>query len=185
MIQAHEVFPASRAGHLDSWLRRLLFRPDRLVGKFIKQGDTVLDIGCGPGLFTCAIAQTVGDAGKVIAVDIQEEMLKHLEKSARSEGLRSRIWLHKAEPGSLGLAERESINAAFAVYVVHEVPHAARLMQEVFMLLIPGGIFLIVEPKFVVSRSEFQKTVGTAVSAGFSIAGHPSVLLSYAVLLRK
>jgi len=185
MTKAYKVFPASRAGHLDGWLRQLLFHPDRLVGQFIQQGDTVLDIGCGSGLFTRAIARKVGDSGNVIAADIQEEMLKLLEKKARDEGLNRRIRLHKAEPDSLGLAEPGCINAAFAFYVVHEVPDSKRLMQEVFSLLVPGGTFLIVEPKCIVSRADFRKTIDTAVSAGFRIASSRSVFLSHAVLLKK
>lgn len=185
MTPSHEVFSVSRASHLDGWLRKFLFRPDRLVERFIGPGDTVLDIGCGPGLFTRAIARRVGDSGKVIAVDIQEEMLHLLEENARREGLSSRIRLHKAEPDSLGLAETESINVVFAIYVIHEVPHAARLIQEVFTLLVPGGTFLVAEPMFVVSAAEFQKTLAMAASAGFRVISAPSVFLSRAVLLGK
>jgi len=166
-------------------LRRLLFQPDRLVGRYVSPGDTVLDIGCGPGLFTRAIARKVGDTGLVIAVDIQDGMLEILKEKARKEGLIARIRLHKAEPDSLDLSEKGCINVALAFYVVHEVPDAERLMQEVFALLIPGGTSLIVEPMFVVSAAEFEKTLAMAVSAGFRRADEPPVFLSRAVLLMK
>jgi ubiquinone/menaquinone biosynthesis C-methylase UbiE len=185
MTKAHLIFPTSRASHLDGWLRRLLFQPDRLVDRYVRPGDTVLDIGCGPGLFTRAIAQKVGDNGLVIAVDVQEGMLEILKEKAQKEGLISRIRLHKAELQSLGLEEPERVTVAFAFYVVHEVPDAARLMQEVFALLVPSGIFLIVEPKFVVSAAEFEKTLALAASAGFRRVNSPSVFLSRAMELRK
>jgi ubiquinone/menaquinone biosynthesis C-methylase UbiE len=185
MAGNHEVFQASRAGHLDSWLRKILFRPDRLVERFIRQGNIVLDIGCGPGLFTRAIARKVGDTGQVIAVDIQDGMLEILKEKAQKEGLINRIRLHKAVPDSLGLAEAGRINVALAFYVIHEVPDAERLMQEVFSLLVQGGTYLIVEPMFVVSASEFEKTLALAISAGFRRADEPSVFLSRAVLLMK
>jgi len=185
MTGNHEVFPASRASHLDGWLRRLLFRPGQLVDRYVRPGDTVLDIGCGPGLFTRAIARKVGDNGLVIAVDVQDRMLEILKEKAQKEGLISRIRLHKAGPQSLGLEEPERVTVAFAFYVVHEVPDAARLMQEVFALLAPSGTFLIVEPKFVVSAAEFEKTLAMAASAGFRRVNSPSVFLSRAVLLKK
>jgi ubiquinone/menaquinone biosynthesis C-methylase UbiE len=185
MTGDHKVFPASRAGHLDNWLRRVMFQPDRFVARYVRPGDAVLDIGCGTGLFTLALARRVGDTGQVIAVDVQEEMLEILREKARGEGLITRIRLQKAEPESLGLAGPERITVAFAFYVVHEVPDAARLMREVFTLLAPGGTFIIVEPKFVVSAAEFEQTLAMAASAGFRRAESPSVFMSRAVLFRK
>lgn len=185
MTSRHEVFPVSRARHLDGWLRRLLFQPDRLVDACVRTGEKVLDIGCGPGFFTLPIARKVGDTGLVIAVDVQDGMLDMLRNKAQKEGLLSRIRLHKAKPLSLGLTEPECISVAFACYVIHEVPDRAHLMQEVYTQLVPGGIFLIVEPKFEVSASEFEMTLDLAASAGFHKINPPSVFLSRAVLLRK
>jgi ubiquinone/menaquinone biosynthesis C-methylase UbiE len=42
----------------------------------VEEGKAVLDIGCGSGTFTIALAKMVGEAGKFIAIDVQSEMLK-------------------------------------------------------------------------------------------------------------
>jgi ubiquinone/menaquinone biosynthesis C-methylase UbiE len=181
----HEVFPVSRASYLDGWWRRLKYQPRWLVNRYVRPGDTVLDIGCGPGLFTRPIARRVGENGQVIAVDLQEGMLEILKEKVAREGLGARIRLHKAEPQSLGLEYPGRIDVAFGFCVVHEVPDPARLMREVFSLLAPGGIFLIAEPKHEVSPGEFEETLAMAASAGFHKIGTPFVLRSHAVLLIK
>jgi len=185
MTGNHEVFPVSRASYLDRWWRRLKLQPGRLVDRYVRPGDTVLDIGCGTGLFTLPIARRVGENGQVIAVDVQEGMLEILKEKATPEGLLARIRLHKAEPQSLVLEYPGHIDVALGVYVVHEVPDAARLMQEVFSLLVPGGTFLIAEPKHEVPADEFETTLAMAASAGFHKVGTPFVLRSHTALLRK
>jgi ubiquinone/menaquinone biosynthesis C-methylase UbiE len=185
MTGGHEVFSASRAAHLDSRLRTILFRPDHLMKRYVQPGDRVLDIGCGPGMFTRAAARRVGDKGQVIAVDMQEEMLQMLRARAESEGLLSRIRTHQAAPDSLLLNEPGSVDIAMAIYVVHEVPDPSHLFQEVAALLVPQGRFLLVEPFMVVSGKEFQEELELASRAGFRVEEHPFLLFSRAVLLRK
>jgi len=158
----HEVFPVSRAGYLDGWWRHLKYQPGRLVHRYVHPGDTVLDIGCGPGLFTLPIARRVGENGRVIAVDLQEGMLEILKEKAAQDGLLARIRLHKAEQQSLALEYPGGIDVAFGCCVVHEVPDAARLMREVFSLLGPGGVFIIAEPKHEVPADEFETTLAMA-----------------------
>jgi ubiquinone/menaquinone biosynthesis C-methylase UbiE len=155
------------------------------VNTYVRPGDTVLDIGCGPGLFTLPIARRVGENGQVIAVDLQEGMLEILRVKATQEELHARIWLHKAEPQSLALEYPGCIDVALGLCVIHEVPDAARLIQEVFSLLVAGGTFLIAEPKHEVSTEEFETTLAMAASAGFRRVGTPFVLWSHTVLLRK
>jgi ubiquinone/menaquinone biosynthesis C-methylase UbiE len=181
----HEVFPVSRASYLDGWWRRLKYQPGRVVNRYVRQGDTVLDIGCGPGLFTRPIARRVGENGLVIAVDLQEGMLKILKEKAAQEGLDARIRFHKAGPQSLVLECPGRIDVAFGFCVVHEVSDPARLMQEVFTLLVPRGTFLIAEPKHEVPADEFEKTLAMAAAAGFHRIGTPFVLRSRTALLRK
>ncbi len=145
----HEVFSASRAGHLDSRFRRFIYRPDRLAERYVKPGDHVLDFGCGPGFFTREFAKKTGDTGRVIAVDLQEEMLRLLRGKLEPEGLMPRIRTHRCATDSIGLSPGcdGKIDVAFAIFVVHEVPDPGRLFREIAALLVPGGqLFLLGAP---------------------------------------
>ena len=181
----HEVFPVSRAGYLDRWWRRLKYQPTWLVNRYVRPGDTVLDIGCGTGLFTLPIARRVGENGKVIALDLQEGMLEILKERVTQERLLSRIEFHKAEPHTLALNYPGRIDVAFGCCVIHEVPDAARLMNEVFSLLGMGGVFIIAEPAHEVPGDEFETTLAMAASAGFKRIGTPFVFRTRTALLQK
>src|SRR5678815_4985898 len=52
----------------------------------LKAGMTVCDLGCGNGFYSLKLAKEVGDRGKVLAVDIQKEMLDMLQKRADKAG---------------------------------------------------------------------------------------------------
>lgn len=67
---------------LNPW-RRALIRPQRVVTAMrLRPGMTVLDLGSGYGLFTFALAQAVGDEGKVFATDSNPEAVDFLIKQA-------------------------------------------------------------------------------------------------------
>ena len=53
----------------------------------------MLDVGCGMGLFSLAMAKLVGDQGQVIAVDLQQKMLDVLRRRAEKAGVADRIQL--------------------------------------------------------------------------------------------
>lgn len=55
----------------------------------IKEGDIVLDYGCGPGSYTIAAAEIVGSTGKVYAVDIHPLAINEVKKRARERGLKN------------------------------------------------------------------------------------------------
>ena len=66
----------------DNPLRRLIHNPDRLLRSWIAPGQTAIDIGCGMGYFTLPMARLVGNSGRVIAVDLQAQMLDRLQRRA-------------------------------------------------------------------------------------------------------
>jgi ubiquinone/menaquinone biosynthesis C-methylase UbiE len=183
----HEVFSASRAGHLDTRLRRFIYRPDRLAERYVKPGDRVLDFGCGPGFFTREFATRVGDTGMVIAADLQEEMLDILREKLEPEGLMPRIRTHRCDPDSLGLPAdlNGTFDTAFAIFVVHEVPDPAKLYREIAMLLKSGGTFFYSEPPFIVSGGEFRDNLALAQEAGFRVAETSFYFVNRAAVLTK
>ena len=183
----HEVFSASKAGHLDTRLRRFLYHPDCLAARYMKPGDRVLDFGCGPGFFTREFAKRVGETGHVIAVDLQAEMLRIVEQKLGPEGLMPRIETHQCAPDSLLLSPAwdGKIDVAFAIFVVHEVPDPAKLFREIAALVKPGGTFFYTEPFFVVPGPEFRENLALAEKAGFRLVGTSHYFLNRAAELKK
>jgi ubiquinone/menaquinone biosynthesis C-methylase UbiE len=165
----HDVFSAENAGHLDTRFRRFLYRPERLAERYVKAGDRVLDFGCGPGFFSREFAKRVGEAGQVFSVDLQEEMLAILRRKLEPEGLMPRITTHRCKPDAISLPSdlNGTFDAAFAIFVVHEVPDPAKLFKEIALLLKPGGTLFYTEPPFIVSAREFRENLALAEEAGF------------------
>jgi len=183
----HSVFPASHGGHLDSRIRRFIYHPDRLAEQYVKHGDRILDFGCGPGFFTREFAKKTGDNGLVIAVDLQEEMLRLLREKLEPEGLMPRIRTHQCPRDSTGLSPLydRSIDVAFAIFVVHEVPDAKNLFREIATLLVPGGLLFYAEPLFVVSGNEFREYLTFAEDAGMRVNETRFFFVNRAAVLRK
>jgi ubiquinone/menaquinone biosynthesis C-methylase UbiE len=165
----HKLFSSKRAAHLDTILRHIIYRPDSLAARYVQQGDHVLDFGCGPGFFTRAFAKKAGKTGKVWAVDLQKEMLDIVREKMTADGLMDRVALHQCLPDSIALpSELEgTIDMAFAIFVIHEVPDPAKLFQEIATLLKPGGLLFYTEPPLEVSGKEYRENLLLAEEAGF------------------
>ena len=182
-MRNERVCPWQNAWSLDNPVRRLVHDPYRILGDYIEEGQTILDLGCGPGVFSMAMAEMVGEKGKVISVDLQEEMLQILRQKVERAGLQSRFQLHKSRSDGIGIDEW--VDFALAFYMVHEVPDKEKFLGEVASLLRPKGKFLIVEPKFHVSKPSFEETVEAAVGSGLRLISSPKILLSRSALLQK
>ncbi len=144
---------------------------------------TVLDFGCGPGFFTIDIAQTVGNSGRVIAVDLQDGMLEKLKRRINDTEFEDRIILHQCSENEIGLSEK--VDFVLAFYVIHEISNQDKFFKELESILHPGGQVLVVEPPFHVSRADFSESVSKAEIAGFKPEKGPKVLLSKTVILKK
>ncbi len=168
---------------LDNGFRRFFQNPEKILGAYIRPGMTVIDLGCGPGAFTRAMAEMVGAEGTVIAADVQSEMLECARKRCDRHGPGSRICWHRNSPDSLGIDRPADFVLSF--HMVHEVPDQDRLLQEVFATLKPGGRYLVAEPVFHVSEPAFDRMLEAAFRAGFRIEGRPEISMSRAVLLKK
>jgi len=116
---------------------------DVLVDRLPIEADHVVaDIGAGTGYFTFPVAERVPD-GRVLAVDIQPEMLAIIEQRRRERGI------DNVEP-VLGTVTNPGLPAAavdliFIVDAYHEFSHPREMSTAMFEALRPGGKLVLVE----------------------------------------
>ncbi len=127
----------------------------------LHDGMDVADIGSGPGFFTLPLARRVAPGGKVYAVDVEPQMLEHLQKRAEEEGIQN-VEALLTEDGSIPLAD-DQIDAALMVNVLHESDAPSTLLSEVHRALRMGGTFAIVEWKK--EQSEFGPPQSDRISS--------------------
>lgn len=166
----------------DNPVRGLLQNPFKILNGYISPGDSVLDIGPGMGYFTFPISQMAGPEGRVTALDIQEGMLKRLEKKVlknKSENIRIKLY----DGNRFDLAEKFNFVLLFWMY--HEVNNKALFIKEIESAMKQNAKILIAEPKIHVDKKRFDSSVKLFTDAGFLISGEPQIPLSRAVVLKK
>jgi ubiquinone/menaquinone biosynthesis C-methylase UbiE len=167
----------------DNPLRRALHDPAQILGGLVRDGRTVVDIGCGLGYFSLAMARMVGPRGRVIALDIQAEMLVRARARARRRGMDGVIDFRRCAPDDLGL--REPVDFVLAFWMLHEVRDLAGLLAQVRSVLGPSGRLLVVEPKLHVPAARFEETGATIERSGFATVAGPPVRLSRSLLCAR
>jgi len=175
------ICPVERAGGLDNSFRKLLQNPQKILKTYIREGMTVLDLGCGPGFFSVEIAKMMNDSGKVIAADLQEGMLEKVNIKIKGTELEQRISIHKCQEDKIGVTEK--VDFVLIFYMIHEVPDQDTLLRELKSILKPDGKIFIIEPNFHVSKKSFEEMINKIKDIGFEIADRPKVFFSRAVLL--
>ncbi len=182
-MPTYHVCPWWLAYTFDNPLRSLIHKPEKIFAGLVREGMTVMDIGCGMGFFTIGLAEIVGESGRVIAVDLQQQMLDITVRRATKKGLAGRIITHRAESGALGCTT--TVDFVLAFWMVHEVPDPASFFREVTALLKPGAGLLYAEPVFHVSKEKFKNILAAAESSGLQKTGSPAIRFSHAALLEK
>ncbi len=109
----------------------------------LKPGMRVLDAGCGPGRLTIPVARQLGPEGEVVALDVQEAMLRKLGTRIAASGLTN----IRTVLGGIGQGNVESnaFDLALLVTVLGEIPDREAALREIYDLLKPGGVLSITE----------------------------------------
>jgi ubiquinone/menaquinone biosynthesis C-methylase UbiE len=82
--------------------------------------------------------------GRIICLDLSEEMLGHLKRKAEKEGLQDRIQIRKGEASASGL-EKESVDLVMSKTVFHELSRPELVLSEVLRVLKPSGWVMITD----------------------------------------
>jgi ubiquinone/menaquinone biosynthesis C-methylase UbiE len=167
----------------DNPLRRFLHDPDAVLKPYLREGMTAIDLGCGMGYFSRAMAKIVGEAGIILAVDVQKEMLAITRTRAEKDGVARRIRFLLAKDDDIGVSDQ--VDFALAFWMVHEVADTRKFLSQVYAILKPAGMFLIAEPKMHVSQGRFDEMLFCAREKGFVTTSTPSIRFSRSVVLRK
>jgi len=114
-----------------------------LASMGIEPGMTICDMGCGNGFYSLKMARLVGPRGRILAVDVQPEMLAMLRQRAENEGIENITPIL----GSLHSPRvpPRSADLILLVDVYHEFSHPQRMLAAMHAALKPQGRIVLVE----------------------------------------
>lgn len=140
-----------RFEHADEWApvfddpkRDEWQKPDAVVAALeLSPGMTVADIGAGTGYFERRLSAAVGADGKVLAVDIEPDMIRYMGERAKREGTPN-VTPVLAQPGEPSLPPA-SVDRILIVDTWHHIPQRVDYAKKLAAALKPGGFLLVVD----------------------------------------
>jgi SAM-dependent methyltransferase len=142
-------------------------------------GQTLLDIGCGPGYASVDLAEIVGPAGRVVAVDRSRRFLDALESRCRERGI-GNVEAHEIDL-SEGAIPVANADGAWARWVFAFVPRPRALLERVARALKPGGIFVSFEYfeyvswRLIPESPELRELVAAVMDTWRASGGEPDI----------
>ena len=149
----------------------------------IRPGERVLELGPGPGTFTVEAARRAGPGGRVVAVDIQPAMIAQVEARVRQAGL-TNVETHVASAHNLPLPAG-SIDRAFLLTVLGEIPDPNRALAELHRVLAPDGVLSVGEAFLDPDYPFPAETVRRVEAAGFQLIERHGNFWEYALNFRR
>jgi ubiquinone/menaquinone biosynthesis C-methylase UbiE len=147
IYQGREIAP-TMSYHGANWLMRENRESEehctQMLGALkLKAGQTVVDMGCGNGFYTVPLSKLVGKEGRVLAVDVQPEMLTLLRANLRKQNITNvrpllgELWNPRLPDGE--------VDVILLVDVYHEFSHPVHMLAAMHKSLKPGGRLALVE----------------------------------------
>ena len=111
-----------------------------------REGMSVADFGAGSGAYSIAAAQTVGDSGKVYAIEVQKDLLQKLKNEATNGGFHNieALWgdievLHGTK------IRDHAVDAVIISNVLFQAEDKRGVLNEAKRILRPGGSLLVID----------------------------------------
>jgi ubiquinone/menaquinone biosynthesis C-methylase UbiE len=161
-------------------IRKSVQNPVKLFENYVKSGDRVIDMGCGPGFFTFGLAALVGSTGKVYATDIQDRALELIKR--RSIGTSFENTINTLNANKEGFEIDDKFDFVLNFWMLHEVENKPAFISKITQMIKPESRYLLVEPKFHVNRKHFEEEVNLVISHGMKIVERPKIWVSRACL---
>jgi ubiquinone/menaquinone biosynthesis C-methylase UbiE len=158
-------------------------KPDEVMKALaLRRGEVVADIGSGSGYFTLRFAHAVGEAGRVYAVDVSPEMMRHLNRRLRDAGIRNVVPI-LSDPDDPLLPDA-SVDRFVIVNTWHHIEDRPGYVALLKRMLKPGGQVVHIDfekrdlpvgppPAMKIAREELVKQME---AAGFKLAAEHGFL---------
>ena len=135
--------PAAYIAALENPQRDAHQKPEQVIEALaLKKGEIIADIGAGSGYFTLRLARAVGPTGRVYAVDVSPDMIRHLNARIRDAALLN-VWSILAPPDDPLLPQ--PIDRFFVVDVWHHIEDQTKYLALMKKLLKPGGTVVMID----------------------------------------
>jgi len=193
IVRKFRLAPASRRSVtllsvvLESPLRRRLFSPAKLLDKVgIVSGMRVLELGPGPGFFTIEAARRVNyseSPGMLYCLDIEPAMIDRAKNKVTRYDLKNVVLM--VGNGEWLPFKDGSLNLAYLVTVLGEIPDQSRALKELYRVLRPGGVLSISEYLLDPDYPLRKTTIAWARQAGFEPFQEYGNFFAYVVNFRR
>jgi 2-polyprenyl-3-methyl-5-hydroxy-6-metoxy-1,4-benzoquinol methylase len=141
VLKIHDTLPGEM--EFREWLSSNAGEVLRKVG--VSQSQTIVDYGCGPGIFSLAAATIVGLYGKVYALDVRSKALEEMKEKAVKDGLTNLETILIDKSSVKVTLDDRNVDVVLLYDVLQEVPDKTGLLAELHRILKPDG-FLSVFP---------------------------------------
>ncbi|MBL5767334.1 demethylmenaquinone methyltransferase [Heyndrickxia sporothermodurans] len=146
--RVHHVFESiygnyDKMNSVISFQQHLKWRKDTMNKMAVGKGKTALDVCCGTGDWTIALADAVGPEGKVIGLDFSKNMLKIAEEKVQTLGLKQVEIIHG---NAMELPfEDDTFDYVTIGFGLRNVPDYLHVLKEMYRVLKPGGLAVCLE----------------------------------------
>ncbi|OGD78109.1 MAG: hypothetical protein A2Y64_02755 [Candidatus Coatesbacteria bacterium RBG_13_66_14] len=129
---------------IDNPIRRLFYPPRKIVAELGAQaGMRALEVGPGHGTYSLAVARRLGETGKLVAVDIQPEIIERLKRRLEREGVKN-VEARTADVNNLPFPDR-AFDLVYLMMVLGEIPDHLGALREFKRVLKPDGRLAVQE----------------------------------------
>jgi SAM-dependent methyltransferase len=145
------------------------------------RGDTIIDVGCGPGYATMDLAEIVGATGRVIAVDRSHRFLEALERNRRERAF-DNIKVVESDLDAARFGDRIA-DGAWCRWVLAFVPNPRDVVERIARAIKPGGALVSHEYfdyaswRALPPSPLFQEFVASVISNWRASGGEPDIAL--------
>jgi ubiquinone/menaquinone biosynthesis C-methylase UbiE len=146
------------------------------VSANLSERARVIDVGAGTGTGSLTLARQLPDA-EVIALDLDEEMLKRIQDKASASGLADRIRTVHADLDQAWPDGLKTADLVWAANSLHHMGDPARAVAQIYQMLRPGGLLAVTElesfPRFLTDTPDaaLEERIHTAMARGRDEAG--------------